>query len=177
MAQPYLLADHQREALLSGLANEYDDEEGDRREPLTLTHVQAQAKLRKEVVSAFHALEDDDDDADEDGGFQPVKVDGEGAAAGLGDEDEDAAADREYRKFLLEMGGGEDQVRSLLLSEAPSGARPAGDATAEESTGTAEGEKKKRKKGKKGEVVPLTEEQKVAHQAKKAVADEDFLME
>ncbi|RXK37989.1 hypothetical protein M231_04775 [Tremella mesenterica] len=93
--KPYLLADHHRESLLRGEREEA---------PEGLTHVQSQAKLRAETVDAFKALVKDDDE-DEDGeGFvlQPRPV-----VEHERDQDE-------YRKFLLEMGGGEEEVRKLL---------------------------------------------------------------
>ncbi|EIW71389.1 hypothetical protein TREMEDRAFT_67737 [Tremella mesenterica DSM 1558] len=93
--KPYLLADHHRESLLRGEREEA---------PEGLTHVQSQAKLRAETVDAFKALAKDDDE-DEDGeGFvlQPRPV-----VEHERDQDE-------YRKFLLEMGGGEEEVRKLL---------------------------------------------------------------
>lgn len=185
MLQPYLLADHQREALLSGLANEYDDDEGGyRRDAPVLTYNQAQAELLREARSAFRSFADDEDDEEGEDGFQPVKVESTGDQVTVNQED--AEADREYRKFLLEMGGGEDQVRSLLKPEEASGARQ-GDEAQDDKVGEVDGKsaadnadkknKKRTKRGKKAEAVPMTEEQKSAYQARKAVADEDFLME
>lgn len=102
VAKKYTLADHHRAALLNGETNDIKEEEDT--EPLT--HVQSQYKLRNEAVSAFKALaEDSDDDGDGDDGLlqkrekQDVEV------------DED---DEEYRRFLLEMGGGEEEVRKIL---------------------------------------------------------------
>lgn len=159
--QPYLLADHHRAALLGDSAGVEDDS-------VPLTNVQEQRKLRAGAISAFKSLaEEDESEGDEEGeddaGFvlkQRKKEDGE-----LEQEDE------EYRRFLLDMGGGEEEVRKILgMGDAP--AWRADEKIAESSSVP---EKKKKKKDavlNKAE----TEEMKREHQEKKEKADDDFLM-
>ncbi|ODN99162.1 hypothetical protein I350_07320 [Cryptococcus amylolentus CBS 6273] len=98
--KPYLLQDYHRKKLLEGKFGE--DEEDD--EPLT--HVESQYRLRQEARSAFAGLAEESDDNDSDGEGFLKKRDKEG--------DEVDADDEEYRKFLLEMGGGEEEVKQLL---------------------------------------------------------------
>ena len=68
-----------------------------------MTNVQAERKLRAEAVSAFHTLADEDDENDT---FELKKRDIQ--------QDEGEDDSEEYRKFLLEMGGGEEEVRRVL---------------------------------------------------------------
>jgi protein KRI1 len=149
--QKYTLADHHRAALLSGRA---DDEDEDEQEPLT--HVESQYRLRNEAVSAFKSLADESEEEDAEGGL--VKREKEEKEVDLDDE--------EYRRFLLEMGGGEDEVRKILgIGENPvNTVRIEEDEIEEAEPVQVEGKKKKKVKSEKS-------------REKKAKQDDDFLME
>ena len=147
------MADHHRAALLNGTAG---DEDEDEQEPLT--HVESQYRLRNEAVSAFKSLAEESED-DEEGGL--VRREKEEVEVDLDDE--------EYRRFLLEMGGGEDEVRKILgigesaihtvrVEEGEDEDAPAADME------VTEGKKKKKVKTEKSK-------------EKKAKQDDDFLME
>ena len=147
------MADHHRAALLNGTAG---DEDEDEQEPLT--HVESQYRLRNEAVSAFKSLAEESED-DEEGGL--VRREKEEVEVDLDDE--------EYRRFLLEMGGGEDEVRKILgigesaihtvrVEEDEDEDAPAADME------VTEGKKKKKVKTEKSK-------------EKKAKQDDDFLME
>jgi len=147
------LTDHHRAALLNGTAG---DEDEDEQEPLT--HVESQYRLRNEAVSAFKSLAEESED-DEEGGL--VRREKEEVEVDLDDE--------EYRRFLLEMGGGEDEVRKILgigesaihtirVEEDEDEPAPAAE------TDVTEGKKKKKVKTEKSK-------------EKKAKQDDDFLME
>jgi protein KRI1 len=124
-----------------------------------LTHVESQYKLRNEAVSAFKSLADESDEEDAEGGLvKRVK-----------EEEEVDLDDEEYRRFLLEMGGGEDEVRKILgIGE--SGIHNVRVEEDEEvadepvEAEVAEGKKKKKVKSEKSK-------------EKKAKQDDDFLME
>jgi protein KRI1 len=124
-----------------------------------LTHVESQYKLRNEAVSAFKSLADESDEEDAEGGLvKRVK-----------EEEEVDLDDEEYRRFLLEMGGGEDEVRKILgIGE--SGIHNVRVEEDEEvadepvEAELAEGKKKKKVKSEKSK-------------EKKAKQDDDFLME
>jgi protein KRI1 len=156
-----------RANLLAGVQDESDEEEGE--EPLT--NVEAERRARKEAVSAFHALADSDDEDgyDEEDGFLTKRTK---------DAEEVAGDDAAYRAFLLEMGGGEDEVRRTLgMGDAPAtGFREdvESDAEAEEAK-EEKGEKASKKdRKKKAEDKAARDE---ARRVKRAQADEDFLME
>jgi protein KRI1 len=139
-------------ALLSGKTRD-DDEE-------LVTHVESQYRLKREAVEAFKSFADDEDDED----FAPVKKEG-------ADNDEDEAEDEEYRKFLLEMGGGEAEVRKLLGTDGTESGL--GEETRElevkvKEKGAPGKEKKPSREGK----AAIAEEKKSV----KAKADGDFLM-
>ena len=147
------MADHNRAALLNGTAGDEDEDEQE-----SLTHVESQYRLRNEAVSAFKSLADESED-DEEGGL--VRREKEEVEVDLDDE--------EYRRFLLEMGGGEDEVRKILgigesaihtvrVEEDEDEPAPAAE------TDVTEGKKKKRVKTEKSK-------------EKKAKQDDDFLME
>ncbi|WVQ95967.1 hypothetical protein IAU59_003066 [Kwoniella sp. CBS 9459] len=159
--KPYLLADYHRAKLLSGEnANDEDEDENDRfDEPLT--HVQSERLLRQEAVSAFKSL---GDDSDEEGDFIQ-KRDKEAE-----DPEQD---DVEYRQFLLEMGGGEDEVRKVLgMGDQPiSGIVADEDDEGEERYD--EAKQSALSKVEKAELKAKKEKKK----EKKAKADEDFLMD
>ena len=159
VAKPYLLADHHRAALLSGQVNDAENEEtyeqrDDRAPPMT--YVQEERKMRKDAIDAFKSFAGDDADDGEDD-FAPVKREK--------DEKEEDEADEGYRQFLLEMGGGEDEVRRLLgMGDQPvSHVRD----VAEELEGQTQGEEKKKESSKKRE----------KRLAKKKQDDDSFLME
>ena len=84
-----------------------------------MTNVQSERLLRADAISAFHALADEAEEQNCD--FEPKKREK--------DEDEALADDEEYRRFLLEMGGGEDEVRRVLgMGDQPvNGLRPISD--------------------------------------------------
>lgn len=147
-SQKYTLADHHRAALLNGETLQAEEEEA---EPLT--HVQSQYKLRNDAVSAFKALAaDSDDDEDTEGGLLTRRQRPEAEV------DED---DEDYRRFLLEMGGGEDEVRKILGM----GDQPVTTARVEDQEARAEGSEAKTKRRRRAKA-----------QARKAKEDDDFLM-
>jgi protein KRI1 len=124
-----------------------------------LTHVESQYKLRNEAVSAFKSLADESDEEDAEGGLVRREK----------QEEEVDLDDEEYRRFLLEMGGGEDEVRKILgIGE--SGIHNVrveeDDEVADEpvEAEVAEGKKKKKVKSEKSK-------------EKQAKQDDDFLME
>jgi protein KRI1 len=137
---------------LSGRADEDEEEE----QPLT--HVESQYKLRNEALSAFKSLADDSDDEDDEGGL--VKREKDEVEVDLDDE--------EYRRFLLEMGGGEDEVRKILgIGENNALKNVLVEEEEEEvvqPTEVTEGKKKKKAKS-------------AVNKEKKAKQDDDFLME
>ncbi|WRT69784.1 uncharacterized protein IL334_006775 [Kwoniella shivajii] len=97
--KPFLLQDYHRAKLLSGDNNDEDTEAST--EPLT--YVQSRRLMQEEAISAFQSLADGE--SDEEGDFIKKRDKNEG------EEEQD---DDEYRQFLLEMGGGEDEVRKIL---------------------------------------------------------------
>jgi protein KRI1 len=123
-----------------------------------LTHVESQYKLRNEAVSAFKSLADESDEEDAEGGL--VKREKQEEEVDLDDE--------EYRRFLLEMGGGEEEVRKILgIGESGiHNVRVEEDEVVDEPVEAelAEGKKKKEVKSEKSK-------------EKKAKQDDDFLME
>jgi protein KRI1 len=155
-AKPYLLADHHRAALLSGQVNEPEDDDpnGERAPPMT--YAQEERKMRKDAIEAFKNFGGDGAEDDEDD-FAPVKREQ--------DEDEQDEADAGYRQFLLEMGGGEDEVRRLLgMGDQPvSHVRDVQD----EAEASQAGEEKKKE----------SEKKKQKRLAKKRQDDDSFLME
>ena len=161
--QPYLLADYHREALLKndGIVDNNDEEVG-HQEPLT--NVQEQRLLRKDAIDAFKSLAGDDEEEDDD--FVLKKREGDD-----GDKRDDA---EEYRRFLLEMGGGEDEVRKILGM----GDQPAwqADEALDGEDASASSEDKISKKSKKNKKSALSEVEREEIQSKKRAADEDFLM-
>ncbi|KIR34208.1 protein KRI1 [Cryptococcus deuterogattii MMRL2647] len=151
--KPYLLADYHRSKLLAG---EDQEEELDSAEPLT--HVESQRRLRQEAVSAFKTLAaESGDDSDEDF-IQKRETDAQEIDDG----------DEEYKKFMLEFGGGEEEVRKILgMGDQPAILKALAD---EEEEG--EEEKAAVSKIEKEEMARQKQEKK----AKKAKDDDDFLM-
>jgi protein KRI1 len=124
-----------------------------------LTHVESQYRLRNEAVSAFKSLADESDEEDAEGGL--VRREKEEQEVDLDDE--------EYRRFLLEMGGGEDEVRKILgIGESAIHTvrveEDDDEATEPVVAEVAEGKKKKKVKSEKSK-------------ERKAKQDDDFLME
>ncbi|ORY34649.1 KRI1-like family C-terminal-domain-containing protein [Naematelia encephala] len=154
--KPYLLSDHHRRALLEGRDQTYEPLE----EGVPLTNVQSERLLRQEAVSAFKTLAESDEDEDEDFDLKPRVKD---------EEDEEIEAE-EYRRFLLEMGGGEEEVRKVLgLGEqSTSNVREAEPADTESGEEDAVQEVKKEQKQKDNKSGLRKEI--------KAKADDDFLM-
>lgn len=102
VSQPFLLADHHRLTLLS---NTTADEDQDKPQLIApMTNVQSERLMRAEALSAFRSLANDD--AEEEGKFEPKRREK--------DEEQVVADEEEYRSFLLEMGGGEEEVRRVL---------------------------------------------------------------
>ncbi|OCF34319.1 hypothetical protein I316_03833 [Kwoniella heveanensis BCC8398] len=161
--KPYLLADYHRAKLLSGEHANEDDDENDRPEE-PLTHVQSERLLRQEAVSAFKALGDDEDD-DDAGEFIQKRH----------KEDEDVEQDDiEYRQFLLEMGGGEAEVRKVLgMGDQPVSGVIVDDEEGDDEERYDEAKQRALSKVEKAELKAKKEKKK----AKKAKADEDFLMD
>jgi hypothetical protein len=201
--QKYTLADHHRAALLNGSdpSSLADDEETRLERPSStslsrtqdngygnmhmhadrqpLTHVQSQAQLRSEAVSAFNALTgDDDDDSDDEAGTGDLeeRVDGLLVKRQKGG-DEVEEDEEDYRKFLIDMGGGEEAVRKILGMGDQPVPRVAIDAENEEgqSDDAAEGGKKVGgiSKEEKRSRRRAKEEKKKEVKAKQ---DDDFLM-
>lgn len=171
-SQPFLLKDLHRQNLLEGVAADSDDEES---KPLTF--VEETRRAREDAVNAFKAFADSDEDEDE------LLVKREVGA------DEAEEDDEAYRRFLLEMGGGEEEVRRALgMGPAPmTNHREDSDDEedffrAESSTADAEagedaekeGKKSKKDKKKKAKKEKLSAEEKAAARTK---ADDEFLME
>lgn len=126
-----------------------------------LTNVEAERKARKEAVSAFNALADDESEEEE--GFLVKR------ANDAEEVEDDTAA---YRAFLLEMGGGEKEVRNALgIAD-----QPLTDYREDLSDAESKQEKKPEKKAKKEKKKVATEDREV-RRAKRVQADEDFLME
>lgn len=151
--QPYLLADYHRSKLLAG---EDQEEELDSDEPLT--HVESQRRLRQEAVSAFKTLAaESGDESDED--FIHKRET---------DDQEIDEGDEEYKRFMLEFGGGEEEVRKILgMGDQPAILKVLGDEGEE-----GEEEKSAVSKIEKEEMKRQKQEKK----AKKAKDDDDFLM-
>ena len=124
-----------------------------------MTHVQSEAKLRAETLNAFRSFVDDEkhDASSDDDEFVPKK---------RGEAKDDEEDEDEYRNFLLEMGGGEDQVRKLLgMGDQPVAAALGSDDSSDDGV---------------ADKVPLSkvERVEVAEKRKdaKAKRDDDFLM-
>lgn len=110
---------------------------------------------------------------------------GGAGAEGKAGEDEGLGEDEEYRRFLLDMGGGEAEVRELLKTGATgSGFR---EDTPEGDEGVADGrtvkEEKKSREGKKSKKEKKEKEKEKGNKlskeertARKAKEDDDFLM-
>jgi protein KRI1 len=192
LPQPFLLADYHRQTLLSGqIPEDYDNDDDHSYAPdQPLTHVQSQYRLKKEAVAAFSALAAED--SDDEGDFVPVKRAGPKGGAGAegvgkAGEDEELGEEEEYRRFLLDMGGGEEEVRELLKTGAtgsgfredtPEGEEGSADGkTVKEEKKIKEGKKskkeKKEKENEKGKGNKLSNEERTARKAKE---DDDFLM-
>lgn len=151
--QPFTLSDHHRAALLSGLTGEEEVEE-------PLTNVQAEIKLRHEAINAFHQLAGDEaDDEDESGGGFLAKR--------VKDDNEDGDDEEEYRKFMLDVGGGEAEVRRILGTDSQSVPFARQDVEEEEGGEEPESAPQKKVKGK----APRADLDQM-----KAKADDDFLM-
>ncbi|KAL1412555.1 Kinetochore protein Spc24 [Vanrija albida] len=154
-SKPFLLKDLHRDNLLSGVQHDSDDEED-----VPLTNYEAERRARAEAVSAFQAVGESDDDSDDEGFLQKREKDD-------GEEDDD---DEAYRGFLLEMGGGEAEVRhALSMADQP----------LTHNREDSEDEEEETKKSKKKEKLSAEEKEakKAQRRAKKAQADEDFLMD
>ncbi|KIR81491.1 protein KRI1 [Cryptococcus gattii E566] len=151
--KPYLLADYHRSKLLAG---EDQEEELDFDEPLT--HVESQRRLRQEAVSAFKTLAAESGDESDEDFIQKRET----------DDQEIDEGDEEYKRFMLEFGGGEEEVRKILgMGDQPAILKVLGD---EEEEG--EEEKSAVSKIEKEEMKRQKQEKK----AKKAKDDDDFLM-
>ncbi|KIR53381.1 protein KRI1 [Cryptococcus gattii Ru294] len=151
--KPYLLADYHRSKLLAG---EDQEEELDFDEPLT--HVESQRRLRQEAVSAFKTLAAEPGDESDEDFIQKRET----------DDQEIDEGDEEYKRFMLEFGGGEEEVRKILgMGDQPAILKVLGD---EEEEG--EEEKSAVSKIEKEEMKRQKQEKK----AKKAKDDDDFLM-
>ncbi|WWC65922.1 uncharacterized protein I303_108544 [Kwoniella dejecticola CBS 10117] len=153
--KPYLLQDYHRAKLLAG-DNGGDDEQEDEK---PLTYVESRRKIQEDAITAFKLLADDE--SDEEGDFITKREKGEG---------EDDMEEAEYRQFLLEMGGGEDEVRKILGM----GDQPISTTLVEESiTGDEKAEK----------TEPISKAEKAEQKAKKKAKkerktknDDEFLM-
>lgn len=131
------------------------DSENEEEDEVPLTNVEASRRARADALSAFAAFAESDD---EDGEVLKKRERGE---------DEEAEDDAAYRQFLLEMGGGEAEVRATLgMADAPV-------------TDYREFEDEKPKKEKEGKEVSAEKAAKreAKRKAQRARADEDFLME
>lgn len=145
------MKDLHRQNLLEGVDSENEDEDDQ-----PMTNVAAARKAREDALSAFAKFAEDDSDEEE-----VLKKRERGA-------DEEAEDDAAYRQFLLEMGGGEQEVRAALgMADAPI-------------TDYREDEEEKEGKEKKKD-KEMSEEKRQKREAKRAAkrakADEDFLME
>jgi len=115
--------------------------------------------LREKAVDAFKGLaEESEDESEAEAGFLKPRSK---------DEKEAEEEDEEYRKFLLEMGGGEAEVRRVLGI----GASAYTPTETVDKDVKEEGKKKKKEKKEK-------KEKKAAgpNKEKKEKADDDFLM-
>lgn len=143
-----MLADHHRAALLSG------DQEADVN-PAELTNVQTERLVRAEALSAFHTFADEDE---EEGDFQLKPRKG-------GDDQIKEEDDGEYRRFMLEMGGGEEEIRRVLgTAKHPATRFPSNGGLDEDDDAASEAEEKRERPVTKG-----ARDQKVEE-------DDDFLM-
>lgn len=153
-----MLADHHRAALLDGTHTQFNEDEDGGYQEEPLTNVQEQRMLREKAVSAFKGLADDSDDEEEaEAGFLKPRTK---------DEKEAEEDDEEYRRFLLEMGGGEAEVRKILGMGEQAAWTPAEEAEVEVKE---DGKKKKKDKKDKKALGGADKE-------KKEKADDDFLM-
>lgn len=147
--KPFLLKDLHRQNLLAGVDS--DDEE-----TAPLTNFEIQKRAREDALSAFKAF-GDEVEQDDDDGFMRKREKGE---------DEVQEDDEAYRAFLLEMGGGEQEVREALgMAGGPVTDYRADEEEEEEEPAETE----------------LSDKQKAKLKAKRAKKraqkDEDFLME
>ena len=94
--QPVTVAEHRRAELLA----ELDGHDETQTEP---TYVESQRQLRQDAIAAFKSLDDEEEGEDDFDFTERPRTNAE--------EEREA---QEYRKFLLDMGGGEDKVRKLL---------------------------------------------------------------
>ncbi|ORX37669.1 hypothetical protein BD324DRAFT_622820 [Kockovaella imperatae] len=150
-SKPVTVTEHRRAELLAELEN--DDTAGQ-----PATYVESQRKIRQDAIEAFKSLNDEGDDEDEFDFTERPKTDA--------DEEKEA---KEYRQFLLEMGGGEDEVRKLLgLQEDKPNPEPAqseDDSVVDQTLVNKSQEEAKRKKTSK------------KTKQSKQEADENFLMD
>ena len=131
-----------------------------------LTNVQEQRMLRQGAISAFKSLADDEESEGEDGTGFVLKERKK-------DENEIGEEDEEYRKFLLDIGGGEEEVRKILGM----GDAPAWNPDQEIVEPVKENGKRDKKKKKDGALSKVEkEEMDKDRQEKKAKDDDDFLM-
>lgn len=138
-----------RKNLLEGVDSENEDDDDQ-----PLTNVEAARRARADALSAFAAFAEESDD------------EGEVLRKRDRGEDEEAEDDAAYRQFLLEMGGGEAEVRAALgMADAPvTDYREVEDVDKPKKKDKEMSEEKRAKRDAK-------------RQAKRARADEDFLME
>ncbi|GMK56597.1 hypothetical protein CspeluHIS016_0304370 [Cutaneotrichosporon spelunceum] len=142
--KPFLLKDLHRQNLLDGVHSENEDEE-------PLTNVELSRRAAADARAAFAAFGDDSDD-------------GEVLTKRDRNDDEEESEDAAYRQFLLEMGGGESEVRAGLgMADAPvTGFREEEETPKKKDKEMSEGKRAKRE---------------AKRMAKRAQADEDFLMD
>ncbi len=136
-----------------------------------MTHVQSERLLRQEALSAFQKFgEDEDSDDEAEGGLVVRRANGSDDVEV--DVNNKGKRDQGYREFLLEMGGGEEEVRELLgvAQTKWSGHR-------EDSGDEGEAEANVDLSVNQELVRTEKEKSKAERKAKKAKADEDFLME
>ena len=151
-----MLADHHRNALLGNhAADELDDRL--RLSDPPLTNVQSERLVRAEAVKAFRSFADEDDG--DQGDFELKKRERE--------EEEAVDDDEEYRRFLLEMGGGVEEVRRVLGM---------GDQPVVDRSLLASGDGN-RVEGDHGTFNEQEKADRAKRKSRKAEADDNFLME
>lgn len=171
-AKPFLLKDQHRVNVLEGVQSDSEDDNYDYyNEPVTV--VEAERRARANALKAFGDFAGGDKDGSDDDSDDEFLAKREHGA------DEAAAEGEAYRNFLLEMGGGEEEVRRALgMADAePTDFRES--LSDEDDATVVVKEEKKSKKSKKTKEVSEEDKAaaKVARQKKRVQADEDFLME
>lgn len=126
--------------------------------------------LREGAVNAFKSLAAESEDEDDGDGFLLKARDKEEVDEGKDDE--------QYRRFLLEAGGGEEEVRKILgMGQQPgwAGADEEEEVIATDGVPTKEKKKKKKSKKDNGEQEEVLKERK-ERKERKDKNDDDFLM-